>query len=67
MKAKELAERLMQTPDAELLIKTNGYTGALADMEFEVEAIAQPIKGYEIEIQLRSFSRSLGPTRMKLF
>lgn len=52
MKASELAERLMQTPDAEVSITTNKYTGSLS-LEFEVEAIAQSMKGHAIEIQLK--------------
>jgi hypothetical protein len=53
MKASELAKRLLATPDAEVSLRTNGYTGALTEMEFEIEAIALPVKGHEIEIQLK--------------
>jgi hypothetical protein len=51
MTAKELAERLMRTPDAELTIKTDGVVGPF--IEYEVKALAESIKGHAVEIVLK--------------
>lgn len=51
MKASELAERLMLTPDAEVSLRTNGFVGV--NLEYEIEALAQPVKGHEVQILLK--------------
>ena len=51
MTAKELADRLMRTPDAELTIRTDGI--ATPFIEYEVKALAESMKQNAVEIVLK--------------